>query len=163
MLARDRKFIDGPRRVRLEEIDAAVAARLGPARVKGNAQPAAFNRQIAMYLAMQLAGWSTTRIGKFYNGRHHTTVCYAIQRIAAIRETNARFDAFLTELSREILASSASSSAAVRPRKWCLPNTLIVEDLLERLADSLVERITSKMTQARSPGTPIPTPPIEIP
>ena len=56
------------RQISLADIDAVVSARLGPARVRGHAQPAAFNRQIAMYLAHQVGGWSTTRIGKFYNG-----------------------------------------------------------------------------------------------
>ena len=50
------------RRLSLATIDAAVSARLGPTRVQGNAQPACFNRQVAMYLAKHVAGWSTTCI-----------------------------------------------------------------------------------------------------
>jgi hypothetical protein len=38
-------------RVSLTDINAIVAAQLGSGRVKGNAQPAVFSRQIAMYLA----------------------------------------------------------------------------------------------------------------
>jgi hypothetical protein len=30
-----------------------------------------------------------TRIGRFYNGRDNSTVCYAIKRIQALRESNA--------------------------------------------------------------------------
>jgi hypothetical protein len=56
------------RRVALSTIDAVVSMRLGPARVSGNAQPAAFNRQIAMYLAWHSGGWSTTEIGGFTMG-----------------------------------------------------------------------------------------------
>jgi len=41
-------------RTSLEEIDAAVSARLGPTRIAGNSQPACFNRQIAMYLAARV-------------------------------------------------------------------------------------------------------------
>jgi hypothetical protein len=41
-------------RVPLGTIDAIVSSRLGTTRVKGNAQPAVFNRQIAMYLARHL-------------------------------------------------------------------------------------------------------------
>ena len=52
------------RRIPLSAIDAAVAARLGPGRVCGNAQPAVFSRQVAMYLAKHVGGWSTTRIGQ---------------------------------------------------------------------------------------------------
>ena len=50
MIAHERPFMVA-KRIPLETIDAAVCARLGPARVAGNAQPAAFNRQVAMYLA----------------------------------------------------------------------------------------------------------------
>ena len=39
------------RQTALAEIDRVVSERLGRARVAGNAQPAAFNRQVAMYLA----------------------------------------------------------------------------------------------------------------
>lgn len=58
-----------PGRISLDRIDATVSAKLGLTRVRGNAQPAAFNRQVAMYLAKHVGGWSTTAIGRFYNGR----------------------------------------------------------------------------------------------
>ena len=90
------------RRISLAEIDAAVSARLGATRGLGNSQPACFNRQVAMYLAKNVAGWTTTVIGRFYNGRDHSTVCYGIQRIKAMRESNPDLDALLTELKRQI-------------------------------------------------------------
>jgi hypothetical protein len=40
---------------------------------------ALFNRQVAMCLAKHVAGWSTTCIGRFYNGRDHSTVIHGIQ------------------------------------------------------------------------------------
>jgi hypothetical protein len=37
-----------------------------------------------MYLAKNVAGWSTTiRIGRFYNGWHHTMMLHAIAKISA--------------------------------------------------------------------------------
>jgi hypothetical protein len=78
MPAHDRPFPIA-KRVPLADIDAAVCARLGPARVPGNAQPEAFNQQVAMYLAKHVGGWSTTKIGKFYNGPDHSTVCHSIR------------------------------------------------------------------------------------
>jgi len=75
----------GFRRAPLAHIDAVVALRLGPARVKGNARAAVFNRQIAMYLAKRVGGWSTTRIGNYYHGRDHSTVCHAIRKVDALR------------------------------------------------------------------------------
>jgi chromosomal replication initiator protein len=80
------------RRCSLDEIDNAVSERLGPTRVSGNAQPACFNRQIAMYLARHVGEWSTTAIGGFYNGRDHSTVCHSIQRVEALRKTNPEVD-----------------------------------------------------------------------
>ena len=90
------------RRIPLLAIDAAVAARLGPGRVSGNAQPAVFSRQVAMYLAKHVGGWSTTRIGRFYNGRDHSTVCYALKRVAALREDDPEVDGLVTSLAGEI-------------------------------------------------------------
>jgi chromosomal replication initiation ATPase DnaA len=33
-----------------------------------------FSLQISMYLAKHVGGWSTHRIGRFYNGRHRSTI-----------------------------------------------------------------------------------------
>src|ERR1039458_6942535 len=98
------------RRIPLSEIDAAVAARLGPGRVAGNAQPAVFNRQIAMYLAKHVGGWSTTRIGRFYNGRDHSTVCYALKRVAALREDDPEVDGLVSSLAAEIKTAEPKES-----------------------------------------------------
>src|SRR5690242_6931557 len=96
------------RRIPLSAIEAAVAARLGPGRVCGNAQPAVFSRQVAMYLAKHVGGWSTTRIGRFYNGRDHSTVCYALQRVAALREDDPEVDGLVTSLAGEIQTADPS-------------------------------------------------------
>src|SRR4051812_14246365 len=92
-------------RISLTEIDNAVSARLGPTRIPGNAQPACFNRQIAMYLARHVGRWSTSAIGRFYNGRDHSTVCHSIQRVEVLRETNPEVDALLADLKRQILGN----------------------------------------------------------
>ena len=61
------------KRISLAEIDGVVFAKLGTTRTPGNAQLACFNRQVAMYIAARIGGWSTTEIGRFYNGRDHST------------------------------------------------------------------------------------------
>src|SRR5947199_8162500 len=86
----------------LAEIDTVVSAKLGTTRTLGNAQPACFNRQVAMYLAARIGGWSTTEIGRFYNGRDHPTVCYGIQRIESLRESNPEVDAVVTQLKQQL-------------------------------------------------------------
>jgi chromosomal replication initiation ATPase DnaA len=90
------------RRISVAQIDAAVSARLGPTRGLGNSQPACFNRQVAMYLAKHLGRWSTTVIGRFYNGRDHSTVCYSIQRMEALRESDPDVDALISDLKRQL-------------------------------------------------------------
>jgi len=69
----------------LGQIEATVSAHLGPGRVSGQEQQACFSRQISMYLAKQIGGWSMTKIGRFYNGRHHTTVLHAIRKVERLR------------------------------------------------------------------------------
>jgi chromosomal replication initiator protein len=98
----DRDHVQSVPRVSLAKIDGVVSARLGTTRVAGNAQPAVFNRQIAMYLAKQVGGWSTTAIGRFYNGRDHSTVCYALKRVEALRENDPDVDGLLAALVNEI-------------------------------------------------------------
>jgi chromosomal replication initiator protein len=106
-------------RLSLEKIDAVVSARLGPTRIPGNEQPACFNRQVAMYLARHVGGWSTTQIGRFYNGRDHSTVCYGIQRIESLRESNPDMDPLLVELRHQLGedCSEAQDSDARRAMK----------------------------------------------
>jgi chromosomal replication initiation ATPase DnaA len=57
----------------MTRIDAVVSAKLGPARIGGNAQPNALYRHIAMYFCKPVGGWSTRQIGRSYNGRDHST------------------------------------------------------------------------------------------
>src|SRR3954451_18710729 len=90
------------KRLSLAEIDAVVSAKLGTTRTPGNAQPACFNQQVAMYLAARIGRWSTTEIGRFYNGRDHSTVCHGIQRIQEMRDSDSDVDALLSELNAQL-------------------------------------------------------------
>lgn len=116
----------------LAKIDAVVATNLGPARVRGNAQPNAMYRHIAMYLCKHVGGWSTTRIGKFYNGRDHSTVSYAIRRIESRRMQDAALDAVLHTLTEmcnqsEIKQPLAFPFTASSAKPICLDSTLMSE------------------------------------
>src|SRR5215471_15243228 len=131
-------------RIPMLEIDAVVATRLGPGRVRGNVQPAAFSRQVAMYLANQVGGWSTTQIGKFYNGRDHSTVCYAIGRIRVLRETEPEVDGLLTVLTSE-LRERTESKRQPRTRPVMVPDAREVPSLIHESAlDALAEQIASR-------------------
>jgi hypothetical protein len=143
-----------PQRISLETIDAVVAARLGETRVRGNAQPAVFNRQVAMYLAKHLGGWSTTRIGRFYNGRDLSTVCHALHRIEMLRDSDPDIDGLLSTLTHEIKAA--------RPRHEHLhqefgnhpaspiQQMLLNDAFLDLLADRILDRIRIAGIQRRA-------------
>jgi hypothetical protein len=90
-------------RVPLATIDSVVSAELGPARVAGNAQPNVFFRQVAMYLAKHTGGWSTTQIGRFCNGRDHSTVYYSIRKIERARTHEPGLDSLLSCLEQRCL------------------------------------------------------------
>ena len=131
-------------RLSLATIDAVVSARLGPTRTPGNEQPACFNRQIAMYLARHVGGWSTTQIGRFYNGRDHSTVCYGIQRIESLRESDPEVDALITELKKQLGDKSAerTQSAGITSEFFEMS-----ELALERLADVLAARVCAYLEE----------------
>jgi chromosomal replication initiator protein len=86
-------------RLSLEQIEATVADHLGRGRVPGNQPGPCFSRHVSMYLAKNAACWSTTRIGHFYNGRHHTTVLHAIAKIERLRQTDETIDALIEVLT----------------------------------------------------------------
>src|SRR5581483_5175446 len=141
-------------RIALTIIDGTVAAHLGTTRVTGNAQPAVFNRQIAMYLAKHVGGWSTTRIGRYYNGRDHSPVCYALKRIAALREADSEVDALLTNLANEIRSAAPTAArrhnvSDAKPRVVRFQSDCN-EEFLDALADRIVERL--RLQEARSPN-----------
>jgi hypothetical protein len=150
MVAHERPFAV-VKRISLEAIDAAVCARLGPARVAGNAQPAAFNRQVAMYLAKHVGEWSTTKIGKFYNGRDHSTVCHSIRRIEAMRDCNPDLDSLLAGLCTELrgVERTAPDGGKDGSAEALYSNLLaesFVDGLVERIADRVVMLIEARMS-----------------
>jgi chromosomal replication initiator protein len=62
-----------------------------------------------MYLAKHVGGWSTTRIGRFYNGRHHTTVLHAIAKLERLREADESIDALI-----EVMTAAVSPKVGER-------------------------------------------------
>jgi chromosomal replication initiation ATPase DnaA len=68
----------------------------------GNQSAPCLSGQVSMYLAKNVVGWSTTRIGRFYNGRHHTTVLHAIQKIERLRQRDESLDALIEVITAEL-------------------------------------------------------------
>ncbi len=125
-------------RVSLEQIEATVADHLGNGRVPGNQSAACLSRQVSMYLAKNVVGWSTTKIGRFYNGRHHTTVLHAIQKIERLRRTDESVDALI-----EVLTAVVSPSMEGRLSERFEPgwSTALIEAVAARVMDRIAGRL----------------------
>src|SRR5215471_14866734 len=96
-------------RVSLSRIEQVVSAHLGPGRVPGNVQGPCFSRQLSMYLAKHVGRWSLSQIGRFYNGRHHTTVLHSIAKIERFRRSDESVDALIEVLTAELAAGPQES------------------------------------------------------
>ena len=132
------------RRIPFAEIDATVAARLGATRGLENSQPACFNRQVAMYLAKHIGNWSTKTIGRYYGGRDHSTVCYGIQRIESLRETDPDVDALIANLKSTILTEAAGAVVVPKVGSPVLQRSDL-EDLADLVAECIIRRLSDKL------------------
>jgi len=78
------------RKISVESILRTVAERfhLQPAqlKIKSNTRQIAYPRQIAMYLVKDLTHASLPEIGRYFGGKHHTTVLHSIQKIEELRQ-----------------------------------------------------------------------------
>jgi hypothetical protein len=145
------------RRLPLETIDSMVSARLGPTRIPGNEQPACFNRQVAMYLAKHVGGWSTTVIGRFYNGRDHSTVCYGIQRIESLRGSDPEVDALITDLKQQLGEEFVGRTERVEPpAEFAGFSQAIVDELADVVAARVCALLEERMHRSQ-PLTSSPT------
>src|SRR3954451_21936477 len=122
-------------RLSLEQIEATVADHLGDGRVPGNQAAACFSRQVAMYLAKNVAGWSTTRIGRFYNGRHHTTVLHAITKIERLRQTDETLDALIEVLTAALSPTMEGQLTERFERGW---STALIDAVATRVLDQIL-------------------------
>jgi hypothetical protein len=122
-------------RLSLEQIEATVADHLGRGRVLGNQRGPCFSRQISMYLAKNVGGWSTSGIGRFYNGRHHTTVLYAIGKIERLRKTDESIDALIEVLTAVLSPKMEFRLAGRFEPGWS-------NALIEAVAARVLDRIT---------------------
>ena len=118
----------------LPQIEATVSAHLGPGRVPGNEHGPCFSRQIPMYLAKHVGGWSTPQIGRFYNGRHHTTVIHAIEKIERLRTSDETVDALV-----EVLTATLGSDHARIPETG---RAVWTETILNAVAERVISRLS---------------------
>jgi hypothetical protein len=130
-------------------IDATVCARLGPTRGLGNSQPVCFNRQAAMCLASRVGRWSTTVIGRFYNGRDHSTVVHGIQRIESMRESDPDLDALISDLKRVLTDVDPIQPKLIE--KASGSHVSLSNGDLDELAELIAERVFARL-QTRMPA-----------
>ncbi|HSU31935.1 MAG TPA: chromosomal replication initiator protein DnaA [Bryobacteraceae bacterium] len=78
------------RRITVDSIVRAVADRFSmqPAqlKMKSNTRQIAYPRQVAMFLVKELTHASLPEIGRYFGGKHHTTVLHSIQKIDELRQ-----------------------------------------------------------------------------
>ncbi len=78
------------RKISVDSILRAVSERFNmqPAqlKVKSNTKQIAYPRQIAMYLVKELTHASLPEIGRYFGGKHHTTVLHSVQKIEELRQ-----------------------------------------------------------------------------
>lgn len=87
------------RRVSIDAVVRVVADRFGlqPSQLKQrtNARQIAFPRQVAMYIAKDITAASLPEIGRYFGGKHHTTVLHSIQKIEKERAKDQALNALI--------------------------------------------------------------------
>jgi hypothetical protein len=101
-----------------------------------------------MYLAKHVGRWSTTVIGRFYNGRDHSTVCYGIQRIEARRESDPDLDVLITDLKHELKMSINAPAEDANTRRH--GSVRLSHCDLQSLADLIAERVVRVLRSDQS-------------
>ena len=127
-------------------IEETVAAQLGPGCVPGNAAASCLSRQVSMYLAKHVGGWSLPKIGRFYNGRHHTTVLHAIAKIERLRKTDEAFDSLIDVLT----ATLTSETKNFEGTGVSLADSELIDAIAVRILHRLKELIPERWEQADS-------------
>src|SRR5215471_14387216 len=128
-------------RVSLSRIEQVVSAHLGPGRVPGNVQGPCFSRQLSMYLAKHVGRWSLSQIGRFYNGRHHTTVLHAIAKIERFRTSDESVDALIEVLTGELAAGPHECGCSACTVRAHSAGEAVATRVIDRLADPHADNV----------------------
>jgi hypothetical protein len=126
--------------VPLMQIEETVATQLGPGRVPGNAAASCLSRQVSMYLAKYVGGWSLPKIGRFYNGRHHTTVLHSIAKIERLRETDEALDSLIDVLMATLTSETKTFGAGTSV-------SLAHSELIDAVAVRVIHRLKELMPE----------------
>jgi hypothetical protein len=112
-----------------------------------------------MYLAKHVGGRSLPKIGRFYNGRHHTTVLHAITKIETLRKTDEAFDSLLDVLTATIASdgNGHGTDKIISPAHCDLIDA-VASRVIQRLKENPITRTahlaTETTTENAGSGTP---------
>jgi chromosomal replication initiator protein len=100
-------LMQGPeKRVTMESVIKVVAERFnltpGQLKMKTNARQISYPRQIAMYLVRDLTQASLPEIGRFFGGKHHTTVLHSVTKIEELKQTDMTLNRMLQSMSDQL-------------------------------------------------------------
>jgi chromosomal replication initiator protein len=93
----------GPeKKISVESIVRAVAEKFSmqpsQLKVKSNTRQIAYPRQVAMYLVKELTQASLPEIGRYFGGKHHTTVLHSVQKIDDLRQRDEVLNSLIHSL-----------------------------------------------------------------
>jgi chromosomal replication initiator protein len=71
----------------------------GQLKLKSNTRQIAYPRQIAMYLVKDLTHASLPEIGRYFGGKHHTTVLHSVQKIDELRQKDEDLNSLIQKLT----------------------------------------------------------------
>jgi chromosomal replication initiator protein len=67
-------------------------------KMKSNTKQIAYPRQIAMYLVKELTHASLPEIGRYFGGKHHTTVLHSVTKIEDLRQRDEVLNSLIHSL-----------------------------------------------------------------
>ena len=138
-------------RVLLAGVEQVVSTHLGPGRVPGNAPAPCFSCHVSMYLAQHVGHWSVSQIGRFYNGRHHTTGSSRDREHRTIQSSDESADALIEVLTSELAGGPQESIARFPPSTRSELVEAVATGVIDRLAElrpdnepKMAERLVSQ-------------------
>jgi chromosomal replication initiator protein len=66
--------------------------------MKSNTKQIAYPRQVAMYLVKELTHASLPEIGRYFGGKHHTTVLHSVTKIDELRHKDEVLNSLIQSL-----------------------------------------------------------------
>jgi hypothetical protein len=133
--------------ISLMQVEEIVAAHLGPGRVPGNAAAPCLSRQVSMYLAKHVGGWSLPKIGRFYNGRHHTTVLHAVAKVERMRKIDEAFNSLIDVLMATLKSETKNLGAGTGVS---LTHSVLIDAVAVRVIHRLKELTPERWKRADS-------------